>query len=171
MEILGHNMTMVSYFLPLIRDIKSLRSDELAQAMADRWNQTFEGTKIGCPTIDQIQGGFRRGLCYVTTAVCRSLGKPDDCRELRLLRNYRDGYLMKTEEGRSSVQEYYNVAPTIVKRIDRSENSAVVYEWIWKRYLIPCVRLIEENRLSECECLYADMVRDLAGRYLYRTGN
>ena len=75
---------------------------------------------------------------------------------------------MQTEEGRASVQEYYNVAPTIVKRINRREDAPAVYEQIWKQYLTPCVRLIEENRLSECRDLYAGMVRDLAEEYLYR---
>ena len=167
-EILDHNMTMVTYFLPLIRNVRSDRSAELAQSMADTWNLTFPGHRIGSPTIEQIEGGFKYGLCYITTAVCKSLGKPDDCRELALLREYRDTYMMRSEAGRSLVKEYYNVAPTIVKRISKSEGAEGIYESIWVQYLNPCIQFIEENRLADCEKIYTNMVYDLEEKYLYQ---
>ena len=71
--------------------------------------------------------------CYITTAVCKSLNKPDDCYELNLLREYRDQYLMGTKDG-EICKEYYNIAPTIVKRIDRSPDASEIYADIWEKY-------------------------------------
>ena len=92
---------------------------------------------------------------------------PDDCYELTTLRAYRDGYLSGTEEGRRIVEEYYNIAPTIVKRIDRQENADEIYRGIWDEYLRPCIRLIEKDEKEECKELYITMVRSLEKEYLY----
>lgn len=161
-----HNMAMVSYFLPLIRDVKDPRADELAQAMADAWNETFPGNKISGMTIAEIKGGFRSSPCFITTAVCESLGRPDDCYELTLLRRYRNTYMMCSEQGAAAVKEYYRIAPAIVDRIDSRPDSSEIYNMIWTRYLSPCIRLIEENRLFDCADAYTDMVDVLKQQYL-----
>lgn len=164
---LDYNMNMVSYFVPLLGEITGLKSKEFTEKMIELWNQLMPENKIGLSTREQIQGGFKKGLCYITTAVCKSLHKPDDCYELTLLRDYRDQYLLKTPEGSSLVKEYYNIAPTIVKRINRQEDSSEIYAHIWQDYLSPCVRMIEDGREEECGILYGDMVRRLEKKYLY----
>lgn len=165
---LDYNMNMVSYFVPLLGEITSIKSKEFTEKMVEIWNQKMPDNKIGHSTRDNIQGGFKKGiLCYVTTAVCKSLEKPDDCYELTLLRDYRDEYLLLSEEGTAAVEEYYNIAPTIVKRINKKENAAEIYNSIWLDYLNPCVHLIEEGRKDECRKLYSDMVYQLEKKYLY----
>ncbi len=159
-------MAMVSYFLPLIRDVKSPRADELAQAMADAWNQAFPGNHISGMTIAEMKGGFRSSPCFITTAVCESLGRPDDCYELTLLRRYRNTYMMSSEQGAAAVEEYYRIAPEIVKEIDSRPDSGNIYQSIWTQYLRPCIRLIEENQLADCADAYADMVDTLKEAYL-----
>ncbi len=156
-----NNMAMVSYFLPLIRDVKSPRADELAQAMADAWNQTFPGNKISGMTITEMKGGFRTSPCFITTAVCESLGKPDDCYELTLLRRYRNTFMMCSEQKAAAVKEYYRIAPEIVEKINGRADAAERYRSIWAQYLNPCIRLIEENHLEDCADVYADMVNTL----------
>ena len=104
----------------------------------------------------------------MTTAVCKSLHKPDDCRELTLLRNYRDTFMLETAEREKIVKEYYNVAPTIVKRIDRREDADEIYGAIWEQYLSRCIRLIEAEKPEECEKVYIRMVQELETRYLYQ---
>lgn len=164
---LDYNMNMVSYFIPLLGEITSVKTKVLTEKMIEVWNQKMPYNKIGHSTRDQIQGGFKKGLCYITTAVCKSLDKPDDCHELTLLRDYRDQYLLESKAGRDTVKEYYNIAPTIVKRIDRQENSAEIYAGIWQDYLSPCVSLIEADKKQECQILYSNMVRKLEKKYLY----
>ncbi|WP_122642702.1 CFI-box-CTERM domain-containing protein [Luxibacter massiliensis] len=164
---LDHNMNMVSYFIPLLGETQSLRARAFTEKIVELWNQKMPENKIGHSTRESIQGGFKKGLCYITTAVCRSLDKSDDCYELGLLRDYRDTYLLNSEEGAQTVQEYYNIAPTIVKRIDRREDAAQIYADIWREYLDPCVHLIEEEKREECGKLYREMVRRLEWEYLH----
>lgn len=165
---LDNNMNMVSYFVPLIGEITSIKTKEFTEKMVEIWNQKMPDNKIGHSTRENIQGGFKKGvLCYITTAVCKSLDKPDNCYELTLLRDYRDDYLLKSDDGMADVKEYYNIAPTIVKRIDRLENASEIYQGIWQEYLSPCVHLIEENKKAECQVLYSDMVHKLEEKYLY----
>ncbi len=164
---LDYNMNMVSYYVPLLGEISSEKTKAFTEKMVERWNQKMPENKIGLSSREKIQGGFKKGLCYITTAVCRSLDKPDDCYELGLLREYRDQYMLESEEGIRTVEEYYNIAPTIVKRIDRQENAAEVYAGIWEEYVNPCVHLIEEGKKQECQELYSDMVRELEKKYLY----
>lgn len=165
---LDHKMNMVSYFVPLIGEIPSLQAKTLTERMVEVWNEKMPEYKIGHSTYDSIRGGFKKGIfCYITTAVCRSMDKPDDCYELNTLRAYRDGYLSETEEGRRIVEEYYNIAPTIVKRIDRQEDAHNIYRGIWEEYLSRCIRLIEEDEKDKCKELYISMVRSLEKEYLY----
>ena len=168
LKALDHKMNMVSYFVPLMGEIPSLQAKGLTERMVELWNEKMPEYKIGHSTYESIKGGFKKGIfCYITTAVCRSMHKPDDCYELAALRAYRDGYLSETEEGRHIVEEYYNIAPTIVKRIDREDGADEIYQGIWDEYLSPCIRLIEEDKKEECKELYVTMVRSLEKKYLY----
>ena len=74
---------------------------------------------------------------------------------------------MESEEGRKIVEEYYNIAPTIVNRIGRREDADEIYHGIWGSYLEPCIRLIETDRKEECRDLYITMVRTLEKEFLY----
>lgn len=163
---LEYNLTMVSYFIPVMGKMPSLKAETLTMAMADAWNKRMPEYKIKAASAETIQNGFKGGLCYITTAVCKSLGKEDDCRELTLLRDYRDKYLMGDDSGRKIVEDYYDIAPTIVKRIDRSEDAGMVYTRIWNEYLNPCVKMIENGKKEECRILYTEMVKKLKHQYM-----
>ena len=168
MKALDHKMNMVSFFVPLMGEMPSENVKAITGRMVEIWNTKMPEHKIGHSDYDGIRSGFRKGVfCYITTAVCESLNKPDDCYELTTLRKYRDTYLMESEEGREIVKEYYNIAPTIVKRIGRRENADEIYHGIWDSYLEPCIRLIETDKKEECRDLYITMVRTLEKEYLY----
>ena len=114
-----------------------------------------------------MQGGFKKNiLCYITTAVCEYQNKPDDCYELEILRRYRDTYLMQTKEGRSLVQEYYDIAPRIVWAIDMQPDKDKIYQELYSEYLMPCIHYVEEECNKECKDLYVDMVRSLEKRFI-----
>jgi hypothetical protein len=122
--------------------------------------------RIGLSSIEEINGGFRKGLCYITTAVCNSLDKEDECFELNTLRKYRDEYLLSTIDGEKIVNGYYNIAPTIVNRINKSKDSNEIYQEIWSTYISPCITLISDNKNEECKELYSKMVTDLEIKYM-----
>jgi hypothetical protein len=157
-----NNMNMVCFYIPIINSIDS----SLAERTVEIWNEKIENTKIGLSTIEGINGGFKKGLCYITTAVCQTLNKGDDCVELKTLRDYRDQYLLSTFEGEKIVHSYYNIAPTIVNRINKDEQSARIYESILATYIQPCLRLIETGKNDECKNLYSEMVISLEKKYM-----
>lgn len=165
--IVDYNYAMVTYVLPLINYNRSENCKKLSDKMLELWNQNITKSPIRNATYESIHEGFSQRLCYITTAVCESLGKPDDCHELRVLRSYRDGYLMSNDEGRKIVERYYDIAPTIVKHINQTENAKEVYQDIYSEYLMPCICLAEEQKLEECKEIYSSMVCELQKKYLY----
>ena len=99
--------------------------------------------------------------CFITTAVCNSLNKSDDCYELTRFRRFRDHWLALQEDGPSLIEEYYTVAPKIVEKINEKANRSDIYRKIWHSYLKPCLALIEEGNYTACKDLYVDMVKNL----------
>ena len=114
--------------------------------------------------------GFRKkkflGLCFITTAVCESEGKPDDCAELTAFRAFRDGYLKAQPDGAALIEEYYRIAPTIVMCIDVCGDRDARYAAIREQYLQPCYNALQAGDLAGCKTKYVRMVRDLEREYL-----
>lgn len=106
------------------------------------------------------------GNCFITSAVCQSLGKPDDCYELTTFRAFRDNWLYKQPGGQELIKEYYRVAPQIVKNIDARMDKATIYTNILEHYLRPCLSLIEQGKNKQCRDLYEKMVNHLIAQYI-----
>ena len=104
--------------------------------------------------------------CFITTAVCDSFGKADDCYELTAFRNFRDKWLVNQADGKNLIAEYYNIAPKIVEKINSLANSAEVYKNIWNDYLSKCLNFIESGENSKCKKIYVDMVNTLKEKFL-----
>ena len=104
--------------------------------------------------------------CFITTAVCYSFHKNDDCYELNLFRNYRDNWLINQPGGMNLVKKYYDVAPKIVDSINNCSDSEKIYFKIWKEYLRPCIIFIENEKYEECKNLYMLMVNKLKDQFL-----
>ena len=104
--------------------------------------------------------------CFITTAVCGSFGKADDCFEFTTLRKFRDTWLTAQPDGKSLIAEYYDIAPRIVANINRLANAKEIYKNIWQNYLEPCLKFIERGENLACRNKYVEMVRDLKQRYL-----
>ena len=165
--LVDYNMGMATFIIPLLRYSRKDCHEQIVDRMMERWNDNGLSLKLGKSSYEEIKAGFKNGLCYITTAVCESLGRPDDCYELNLLRNYRDTYLSSIEEGKQIVMEYYDIAPTIVNRIRHRDNSSEVFRGIWNDYLQSCVKMIEQNQMEKCRECNISMVRDLQKKYLY----
>ncbi len=164
-QLINFNMCMAVYVIPALLEYKGQAMEPLTDLIVEKWNSTLKAS-IGKANYERIEAGFHRKLCYLTTAVCESQGKADDCYELEALRAYRDDYLLSSEEGKAIVEEYYNIAPTIVNRIGREEKAAEIYEEIYKAYISPCVKLIEAGEQEACKEQYMNMVYELKGRYM-----
>lgn len=106
------------------------------------------------------------GGCYVTTAVCNSLNKPDDCYELNSFRRFRDQWLKFQPDGEKLISDYYEIAPAIVDKINTSGNAQEIYASIWKTYLERCLHLIETGDNEGYKRFYIEMVKSLESSYL-----
>lgn len=105
-------------------------------------------------------------LCFITTAVCDSFGKADDCYELTAFRNFRDKWLVNQSDGKNLIAEYYEVAPKIVEKINSLSNAAEIYKNIWNDYLSDCLKFIEVGDNLNCKKIYVNMVNALKEKFL-----
>ncbi len=162
---IDYNMILAVFMFPAFLETRGVSAEPVTDLIVKKWNKAFR-TSVGKANYEKIESGFHKKLCYITTAVCESQGKPDDCYELELLRSYRDGYLLSTEDGQAMVKEYYNIAPTIVNRISRRDDAETVYGEIWDCWLSDCIKLIEAGEKEACREKYMDMVYELKERYM-----
>ncbi len=163
--LVDYNLCLVAYTYPAILQYGKNSSRPFADKIQQLWKKQFPKTNIQVSDYETISRGFKRNFCYITTAVCDTFGKPDNCYELTLLRQYRDSYLMMQDGGEELVHEYYNLAPTIVKHINKQDQKREIYEGIWSDYLKPCISMIENGENEACKELYIRMVRDMQKEY------
>ena len=153
---------VVMYVFPGMIETNGQFSYEIAETIGKKWPDVFHGNKLGCADYKTIDSGFKRKLCYITTAVCDNLSKPDDCSELTTLRRFRDDYMMSTDNGRKMVEEYYDRAPAIVMAIDLTGNADEIYPKVYRSYILPCIDLIKNGKNEECMLHYKEMVDALS---------
>jgi tetratricopeptide (TPR) repeat protein len=101
------------------------------------------------------------GGCYITTAACLALGKPDDCYELQMFRSFRDNWLAAQDDGEFLINEYYRTAPHVVESINARSDSHSVFMKIWSDYLSKCLHFIETRQMDECKKLYMKMFNEV----------
>lgn len=111
-------------------------------------------------------GKRRKKKCYITTATCETLGRPDDCLELTTLRFFRDEILMATPQGRRDVEEYHRTADRIVEKINYESDAYRIYQEIYQKSIEPAVRAIQKREYNEAYILYREMVMELKSRFL-----
>jgi hypothetical protein len=95
--------------------------------------------------------------CYITTACVEYMGLGDDCEELMLLRQFRDGYLLNKPNGKALIELYYRYSPQIVTSIKNNEN----YDEILKRLfgiIRQCVQAIKQGNNEVAFQTYCEMV-------------
>lgn len=159
------NMSMAVFVIPMVLEFKGNSSQPLSEKLLESWKREFPKSNLQAADFSFIEQGFHKKFCYITTAVCQSFGKGDDCYELTLLRDYRDDYLASLPNGRELIEKYYDVAPTIVKHIDQREDAKEIYRSIWEEYLSPCISMIEADEKERCRELYEKMVYTLRDEY------
>ena len=148
----------------------STASEAFCKTLQAEWVRRYPKTPVYLGDYEAISTGFRKkllGLCFITTAVCQELGKPDDCAELTAFRAFRDGYLASQPDGEALIREYYNIAPGIVTCINTCSDRHATYARIREQYLAPCYEDLLAGRNASCKSRYVQMVRDLEREYLH----
>lgn len=159
-------MMVVAYLLPALRESKVPESGAVLAEFIRLWNARYPQEPVSASTFTEIDSGFRRKGCYITTAVCTALGQGDDCPALQALRGFRDGWMARHPSGAVLTQEYYALAPAIVQAIARQPDSQAVYRALWRDSIAPCVRHIRARRYTACLTRYVQMMLQLERTYL-----
>lgn len=102
--------------------------------------------------------------CFITTACVKSMGLPDDCYELKILRRFRDKYVGNLANGKSVIERYYFLAPQIIKAINKRKDRSRVYDSIYIKISQACT-LIEMGQEKRAFRLYSDTVKELSLRF------
>ena len=162
-------IVLAIFFVPMVRKQQLPISEEFVTILQKQWVERYPKSPFYLGDYESISGGFRKkflGLCFITTAVCQELGKPDDCEELTAFRAFRDSYLKACPDGEALIREYYDIAPGIVTCINLGSERRETYRAIRETWLAPCYEDLQNGRLAQCKDRYVDMVRTLEHRFL-----
>jgi hypothetical protein len=159
-------LTITALTIPSILSLETAEAGHAVDSFLEQWNRAFPREHLGKATYEQILGGFHHKMCYITTAVCGSLGAGDDCAELNEFRSFRDSWLAHAPDGRAKITEYYLFAPMIVRAIDGSGQARTEYSRIWTDYLSPLLLLLRAGQQEDCASGYEKMVRSLERKWL-----
>ena len=169
MTLMDDTAYVALFVIPAMDFYHTEAADALADAMTEGWREHFPEHQIKRGEFEKINEGFKkRRFCYITTAACQVMGRPDDCRELTALRMFRDGWLSDQPDGPDMIRRYYDTAPAILARIDTFVDSPGIYRTIYEKWLLPCVDMAEREENARCLEYYAEMVETLEKGYFER---
>lgn len=132
--------------------------------------QAFNLQNNALKTLKQVSGDYmdvnryaikqstKNSMCFITTAVCKSQNKPDDCSELVTLRAFRDDFMLATDEGFALVERYYEIAPKIVAAIDALPNASSIYEHLNSAFIVPALNRIGTGHNEIAQIIYTALV-------------
>lgn len=145
--------------LPYLPAVGQLLSGD-TEGAAITGGLTYAGTAIGGPiggVIGSVLGSVLGGDddCFITTAICLSSGKSDDCYELELLREFRDTWLKYNHP--EDIIQYYKEAPIIVSKIAAMENAGRIWHDLNRDYIVPAVHAIEESAPELAYTIYKNL--------------
>ncbi len=126
----------------------------------DKYYRSYDEIK------DDEEKDTSSGPCFLTSACVETKGLPDDCHELQTLRGFRDGYLRNLPTGEEEIQEYYRVAPLVVKRIKEQPDALRLFEAIYNELIVPCVAWIEQGENERAHIAYRDYILQLQAQYV-----
>lgn len=81
------------------------------------------------------------GGCFITTAVCDTMGFHDRCWELQSLRRFRDRWGCRNSNNRAIVNEYYRIAPALTKALVDHTDASRVCARLYLFYIMPMAAL------------------------------
>lgn len=139
---------------------------DVDQAFYDKYCKYDYYDYSDCPIYKGETTSGSSGGCFLTSACVEARGLPDDCRELTVLRNFRDSYMKSTEKGQCDICEYYHTAPAIVDKIKKLPNALEIFDSIYNDLVIPCVALIDDGKNEEAYGAYKNYVYYLRNKYL-----
>lgn len=145
----------------LLEKLEAMEKKQRQRTASSRSSYRREEEYVSSSSTDS--GSF----CFLTTAVCRYRGLPDDCHVLTTYRRFRDQELLVTDEGKSLVHEYYRIAPSIVEQLEKRQDRDEIYTDMWNNFLEPGYRLVLANKNTAAKSLYIELVQWLVKKLRY----
>ena len=108
----------------------------------ERGRNILRGFQRHCPDFagwHQKTSGNSSGGCFLSTAICRSQGLPDDCEELQTLRCFRDNELLPNPQLARLVHIYYEESPKLVSKLTADAQTC---RFLYENYITPLLAMI-----------------------------
>lgn len=106
--------------------------------------------------------------CFITTACVRTMGEDDEGETLTVLREFRDGFLLRQENGRKLRDLYYEVAPQILAALRHRPDEEEILRRLYQGILRRCVIAIQEGDEEFALWAYREMMLALIREFLPR---
>ncbi|MFC7291989.1 CFI-box-CTERM domain-containing protein [Hirschia litorea] len=119
-----------------------------------------EGMECSIPDEPDFLPPEKEG-CFLTTATVGAIGLADDCWELKTLRKFRDDVLKPTFKGRSLVENYYSIAPDIVRIINTRPDAARIWRRTWALGVLPAAIAAHIGWNKAAQSMYKHMTSRL----------
>jgi hypothetical protein len=105
--------------------------------------------------------------CYLTTAACDILGKPDDCAELVAFRRLRDE-LLDHRATRWMVKKYYRDAPSVAIRMRQHPRRIEIAEKMFSVHIPKVMAALRKKNTQMAARLYYTMTKWIEGELTCR---
>lgn len=105
--------------------------------------------------------------CFVTTATCKFLEIADSTSILNDFRAFRDTWLANQHNGNKYIEQYYLIAPEVVRKINNSQNKKTIYYLLWNNFLYEIHQNILIQKNHNAFYKYLDMLAWLKNNELY----
>lgn len=150
--------------------LKEAKPDASRERNMEQLKVRSEAIAAGCDPRKLPKGSdAAANACFVTTACCNFLGKPDHCWEMAALREFRDNWLLKQLGGEKYIHAYYEAAPKVVDMIQSSTSRSRILGTLYWRYILPSAILSKLGFKHAAFFIYKKMMGKLGVKLNCRT--
>ncbi len=153
-------------------NMKLTDKNEYGEALCTDRNRYYDPYSSACRNIvyadsslqnreDEYEKGSS-SCCYITTAVCTTLGLDDNCKYLTELRDFRDNYMMTHQECIPLLIEYELIGPIVSRHIEQDPDTA---QTMLETYISKAIALIHQESYESAIETYKLMVEYLKNKY------
>ncbi len=145
--------------------------NKYGEALCKDRNRYYDPHSSACSNIEYANSSLKNredeyekesSSCYITTAVCTTLGLDDNCKYLMELRNFRDNYMMNRQECIPLLIEYEVIGPIISRHIEQDKDTA---QTMLETYISKAIALIHQESYESAIETYKLMVEYLKNKY------
>ena len=135
------------------------QDDTSTETGLDTGTSTARGEyEAAANAMDQGDSDGDAGACFLTTAACEVLGKPDDCIELQTFRKVRDN-LFNHPIAKWLIRKYYREAPLGAELLRKHPNKEKISTTMFSKYIPKVMVALEKGQTWKAILLYWAMSR------------